>query len=324
MANEILKIDENGHAVMGALTNNAAAEIRNLKVDPTTGRLLVDVGTISVAADGAIVDGASSAIKATVKSYTNANPLTVRLTDTNGDYVSAGGGTQYTEDAAAAADPVGNMTIVRRRDTLTVSEVSADGDNIALNATSKGEIYVKQTDVVPINDNSGSLTVDAPVGTPAFVRLSDGSAAITTLPVSLATVPSHAVTNAGTFAVQADTELPAAAALADDTANPTVPGVGAYQMIWDPGDANWDRLRAITATLNAAAPDSGIMAAGLTAQFDDTAPTTVTENQWGNLRISTNRNLYNTIRDAAGNERGANVNASSELVIGGGCCFRRC
>jgi hypothetical protein len=56
---------------------------------------------------------------------------------------------------------------------------------------------------VPITDNAGSITVDAPVGTPAFVRLSDGTAAISTLPVSLASVPSHAVTNAGTFAVQA-------------------------------------------------------------------------------------------------------------------------
>lgn len=53
-----------------------------------------------------------------------------------------------------------------------------------------------------VADNSGSLTVDAPVGTPVFVRLSDGSAAIATLPVSLASVPSHAVTNVGTFAVQ--------------------------------------------------------------------------------------------------------------------------
>lgn len=56
---------------------------------------------------------------------------------------------------------------------------------------------------VPVTDASGSLTVDAPVATPVFVRLSDGSAAISTLPVSLASVPSHAVTNAGTFAVQA-------------------------------------------------------------------------------------------------------------------------
>jgi len=41
--------------------------------------------------------------------------------------------------------------------------------------------------VVPVNDNAGSLTVDAPVGTPVFIRLSDGAAAIATLPVSLAT-----------------------------------------------------------------------------------------------------------------------------------------
>lgn len=55
----------------------------------------------------------------------------------------------------------------------------------------------------PVTDSDGSLTVDAPVATPVFVRLSDGAAAITTLAVSLASVPSHAVTNAGTFAVQA-------------------------------------------------------------------------------------------------------------------------
>lgn len=40
------------------------------------------------------------------------------------------------------------------------------------------------TNVVHIDDNAGSLTVDAPVATPVFVRLSDGAAAITTLPVS--------------------------------------------------------------------------------------------------------------------------------------------
>lgn len=38
--------------------------------------------------DGAIVDGISSAIKATVLDYTSSNPLAVRLTDTNGDFTS--------------------------------------------------------------------------------------------------------------------------------------------------------------------------------------------------------------------------------------------
>jgi len=54
----------------------------------------------------------------------------------------AGGGTQYTEDVAAATDPVGNMLIAVRKDTLSTSEVSADGDNIALKATNKGKLHV--------------------------------------------------------------------------------------------------------------------------------------------------------------------------------------
>lgn len=85
---------------------------------------------------------------------------TTILTSTGTVVDTFGGGTQYTEDAAAAANPVGNMQIARRKDTLSAVEVSADGDNIAVNATSKGEVYVKQTDAVPITDNSGSLTVD--------------------------------------------------------------------------------------------------------------------------------------------------------------------
>lgn len=51
-------------------------------------------------------------------------------------------------------------------------------------------------------------------------------------------------------------------------------------------------------------------------QFDDVTPTAITENRFGNLRISANRNLYNTIRDAAGNERGLNVDANGEVGIG--------
>jgi hypothetical protein len=68
-----------------------------------------------------------------------------------------------------------------------------------------GTVAVTQSgtwDEVGINDSGNSITVDAPVGTPVFVRLSDGSTAISTLPVSLASVPSHAVTNAGVFATQ--------------------------------------------------------------------------------------------------------------------------
>jgi hypothetical protein len=52
----------------------------------------------------------------------------------------------------------------------------------------------------PVSDAAGSLTVDAPVGTPVFVRLSDGGSAIATLPVSAASLPLP--TGAATLAEQ--------------------------------------------------------------------------------------------------------------------------
>src|SRR3990167_5930439 len=84
-----------------------------------------------------------------------------------------GGGTQYTEDAPAAADPVGNALIMVRDDALS-AQTTADGDNVAVRGTDKGELYVKHADTVVV----------------------DGSAV--TQPVSLASVPSHAVTSGAT------------------------------------------------------------------------------------------------------------------------------
>lgn len=110
---------------------------------------------------------------------TNYGAAYVTLLDTAGAPVAVGGGTQYTEDAVAAANPIGNMLIVVREDARAGSLVSADGDNVALRGNNKGELYVKHTDTMVV-DGSG-----------------------VTQPVSVAVIPSHAVTNAGTFAVQA-------------------------------------------------------------------------------------------------------------------------
>ena len=51
------------------------------------------------------------------------------------------------------------------------------------------------------------------------------------------------------------------------------------------------------------------------AVFDDVTPDSVNEGDGGAVRMSANRNLYSTLRDAAGNERGANVNASNQLTV---------
>lgn len=53
----------------------------------------------------------------------------------------------------------------------------------------------------------------------------------------------------------------------------------------------------------------------LGAQLDDAATDSVDEGDVGTLRISANRNLMVTVRDAAGNERGLNVDASGNIGV---------
>jgi len=158
----------------------------------------------------------------------------------------------------------------------------ADGTlhvNASVTPSGTQDVNIVSTVVLPVNDNGNSLTVDGIVSIGGAV----------------------------------DTELPPAAALADNTANPTVPAVGAFGMVWDGTD--WSRIREIANALNSTG--TGILASGLVGQFDDTAPTLIIENQFGNVRMSANRNLYVRLRDNAGNERGLNISAESAAAIAG-------
>ena len=148
----------------------------------STGNLRVNVGnTVTVGSHDVTNAG-------TFVTQENGAALTaLQLID---DAVSTLGTTTYTEATTKA---------------ITMAAVRRDADTTLVDTTN--ELSPLQVDAngrlkVEAFDGGDSHTVDAPVGTPVFVRLSDGSAAITTLPVSLASVPSHAVTNAGTFAVQ--------------------------------------------------------------------------------------------------------------------------
>jgi hypothetical protein len=109
---------------------------------------------------------------ADVLDLTNSNPVAVAIVDTNGDQISSfGGGTQYTEDAAAAANPVGTALNLIRDDARGGSLTSTDGDNVAARGTNAGELYVKHVDTIAvtqsgtwdevgINDSGNSITVD--------------------------------------------------------------------------------------------------------------------------------------------------------------------
>lgn len=83
----------------------------------------------------------------------------VTLFDSGGTELSVGGGTQYTEDAAAAANPIGNVPMLVRDDSLSGALTSANGDNVAQRGNNKGEAYVKATD-----SDALLTTIDADTG----------------------------------------------------------------------------------------------------------------------------------------------------------------
>lgn len=79
-------------------------------VTSTNGKLNVNA-SVSIPSGMPLQDGANSSILASVFNYTNSKPLAVRLTDTNGDYIAAGGGTEYTDGGTPPAHPVGKVSV---------------------------------------------------------------------------------------------------------------------------------------------------------------------------------------------------------------------
>jgi len=75
---------------------------------------------------------------ATIRDLAANDSLNVAIVDGTGAQITSfGGGTEYTEDVATPADPIGKATMLRRRDTPT-AEVTTAGDWVAANATNYG------------------------------------------------------------------------------------------------------------------------------------------------------------------------------------------
>jgi hypothetical protein len=158
-------------------------------------------GKVGWGVDGTYVDASATnplPVTAIPSSPAAGSYLPVRITDGSAFIAS---GTEYTEGDTATT-PHGTAA-------FWISGTIAHA--------------VSTSNPMPVSDAGGSFTVDAPVGTPVFVRLSDGTSAISTLPVSLASVPSHAVTNAGTFATQ-DSQLVAQNSTTSGQVGPLIQG----------------------------------------------------------------------------------------------------
>jgi hypothetical protein len=96
------------------------------------------------------------------------------------------------------------ITASGEQNVIATAQPGVDIGDVTINNASGGS-------AVNVQDGGNSLTVDAPVGTPAFVRLSDGASAITALPVtdnSGSLTVDYATTGSGTATGALRVELP--------------------------------------------------------------------------------------------------------------------
>lgn len=137
-----------------------------------------------------------------------------------------------------------DVDVTRVSGTVTISgTVTANaGTNLntsALALEAGGNLAAAATSLAVMDDwdETDRAKVNIIVGQ-AGVQGGSGAVSATTQRVVLAT---DVALPAGTNAIGiVDTELPAAAALADNASNPTAPAVGAFGMAWD--GATWDRV----------------------------------------------------------------------------------
>lgn len=173
-------------------------DIQAIRDELTGGTLDVNIAS-GGAGNGAILDGADSNIKATVKDLTNANPVTVAIVDGSGDQITSfGGGTQYTEGDTAA-------TIVG-----TAMMWEDTGDTLRAVSAAKP---------LPISDAGGAITVDGTVAV-THAALTELGDAINSNKVDV-NIVSSSVATGGTSAADDDD-------FTDGTTSGT-PAMGVYE-----------------------------------------------------------------------------------------------
>lgn len=242
------------------------------------------------------------------------------LTNTNGLQTRSTMYGQFDDvsPGAMTEDRLGIQRLSANRNAYTTIRDGA-GNERGLNISSGGNISVDAVTAITNALPSGTNTIGA---------------------VNIASGQTIAVTNAGTFVVQATIaaettkvigtiNVAASQTIAVTQSNSanllariqgiSAEGASPSQPVTIGGVGWTDGLsHGLTTTANGLNySGNGILAAGLVGQFDDTSPTTITENQFGNVRMSNNRNLYVTFRDAAGNERGVNVDSSNRMTVAG-------
>jgi hypothetical protein len=206
----------------------------------------------------------------TLRAVSAAKPFPVNVVaGAAGGGIATQGARDGTAQSWFVSDNGGSLTVDSPQIPAALGQTTMVNSLAVVLASNQSTVPVSIAAAVPVTDNAGSLTVDsgqlpAALGQTTManslaVVLASNQSSIpvtgtffqATQPVSIAAVV-HVDDNAGSLTVDgtvavsnfpatqpvsgtvtADTELPAAAALSDTTANPTTPMIGGAVMLWD-------------------------------------------------------------------------------------------
>jgi hypothetical protein len=302
------KRDDNRVPLLLAASNADSSTPVQIEADPTTKRLLTNAtisGTVTVSGGGASQADNSTFTPGT----TTFAPIGAEVDDT--------GTTAVTENNA------GSLRMSTRRELYTQIRDAA-GNERGLNVDANGEVGINLSHVAGQGAISSGVNGSQAVGGDTASAATDAGNPVKVGGKFNSTLPTFTNGQRGDLQIISKGSLLTAPTDVNGTLlfTLTTPGDGTSNAVnlarawsWTSlfNGSTWDRVRSVITGTNSTG--TGIAAVGNLAQFDDSSPTSITEDQFGNLRMSANRNLYGTIRDAAGNERGANVNSSNQLSV---------
>ena len=218
------------------------------------------------------------------------------------------------EDAPHTDGDVGVMLLAVRRDADTVMAV-ADNDYSPLQTDVGGRLKVETQ-----GGGGGTAEVDSAVFTPATTSYTPiGGIFDDATPADLTENDGGAVRMSAVREMYMNIRDGAGGERsANVTASNELNVIASAQPGVDIGDVDVLSLPTIVTLADevdnaAVSVGGGLLMGGLV--FDDTTPVVVTEGDAGYQRMSADREAYVVSRDAAGNERGANVTASNELNV---------
>lgn len=222
-----------------------------------------------------------------------ATPANTAGTDGDYEFLQMSAGRLWTSATIDAALPAGTNAIGKLAANTGVDIGDVDVTSIipGTGATNLGKAIdtatgATDTGVLLLATRDDALSALTPIEGDNVQLRTDANGALWTTVSGTVTVGSHAVTNAGTFAVQVDGAALTSLQLLDD----------AIYVDDVPFTAGSNK----------------VMAVGF--RYDDAAPGSLTEGDVGYARVSARREQYVQIRDAAGNERGLNIDASGNLT----------